>query len=68
MNKGQKVLAAVLGLIAVEVLPVSVVSTRMMLDGVEVTYEVDDEQLDSLEVELAAAERAAEKDMKEGEL
>lgn len=67
MNKGQKVIAAVLGLIAVELLPVSVVATRMLIDGVEVTYEVEDEQLDELEAELSEAERQAEKDMKEGE-
>lgn len=67
MNKGQKVLAGILGLVAVELLPVSVVATRAIVGGIEVTYEVDDEELDELESELAEAERVAEKDMKEGE-
>lgn len=68
MNKGQKVLTAVVALLAVELLPVSVVATRMLMDGVEVTYEVEEEQLDELEAELSEAERQAEKDMKkEGE-
>ena len=67
MNKGQKVLAGILGLVAVELLPVSVVETRAIVGGIEVTYEVDDEELDELESELAEAERVAEKDMKEGE-
>lgn len=67
MNKGQKVLAGILGLVAVELLPVSVVATRALVGGIEVTYEVDDDELDELESELAEAERVAEKDMKEGE-
>ena len=67
MNKGQKVIAGILGLVAVELLPVSVVATRALVGGIEVTYEVDDEELDELESELAEAERVAEKDMKEGE-
>jgi len=67
MNKGQKVIAGILGLVAVELLPVSVVATRALVGGIEVTYEVDDDELDELESELAEAERVAEKDMKEGE-
>jgi len=67
MNKGQKVLASILGLVAVELLPVSVVETRAIVGGIEVTYEVDDDELDELEAELSEAEEAAMKDMKEGE-
>ena len=64
MNKGQKVLAGILGLVAVELLPVSVVATRAIVGGIEVTYEVDDEELDELESELAEAEQVAEEDMR----
>ena len=66
MNKGQKVLASILGLVAVELLPVSVVETRAIVGGIEVTYEVDDDELDELEAELSEAEEVAKKDM-EGE-
>lgn len=66
MNKGQKVLASILGLVAVELLPVSVVATRAIVGGIEVTYEVDDEELDELEAELSEAGEVAKKDM-EGE-
>lgn len=69
MNKGQKVLAGLLGVVAVELLPVSVVSTRFLAGEVEVTYEVDDAQLDSLELELSDAMTVAMGDMiEEGEL
>lgn len=64
MNNGQKVLAGILGLVAVELLPVSVVATRAIVGGIEVTYEVDDEELDELESELAEAEQVAEEDMR----
>lgn len=69
MNKGQKVLAGLLAVVAVGLLPVSVIATRAIMGGYEVTYEVDDEQLSELEAEMGRARRAAMKDMiKEGEL
>lgn len=65
MNKGQKVLAGLLAVVAVELLPVSVIATRAIMGGYEVTYEVDDEQLSELEAEMGAARDAAMDDMKE---
>lgn len=65
MNKGQKVLAGLLAAVAVELLPVSIIATRAILGGYEVTYEVDDEQLSELEAEMGAARDAAMDDMKE---
>ena len=65
MNKGQKVLAGLLALVAVELLPVSIISTRVIMGEVEVTYEVDDEELSELESELGEARDAAMHDMNE---
>ena len=65
MNRGQKVLAGLLAVVAVELLPVSVIATRSIMGGYEVTYEVDDEQLSELEAEMGRARRAAMKDMME---
>lgn len=66
MNKGIKALTGLVALVAVELLPVSIVATRVLVDGVEFTYEVDDSELDELEADLEAAREQAEKDM-EGE-
>lgn len=66
MNKGIKALTGLVALVAVELLPVSIVATRVLVDGVEFTYEVDDSELDELEADLDAAREQAEKDM-EGE-
>ena len=66
MNKGIKALTGLVALVAVELLPVSIVATRVLIDGVEFTYEVDDSELDELEEDLEAAREQAEKDM-EGE-
>ena len=66
MNKGIKALTGLVALVAVELLPVSIVATRVLIDGVEFTYEVDDSELDELEADLEAAREQAEKDM-EGE-
>lgn len=66
MNKGIKALTGLVALVAVELLPVSIVATRVLIDGVEFTYEVDDSELDELEADLDAAREQAEKDM-EGE-
>ena len=63
MNKGQKVLAGLLGVVAVELLPVTVVATRIVMGEVEVTYEVDDEELNGLMDELSEAAEVAERDM-----
>lgn len=72
MNKGQKAIAGLLGLLVVEALPVSIVSTRTLVGGIEVTYEVDDERLERFEADTLRAMRAAERDMggmiEEGEL
>lgn len=65
MNKGQRVLAGLLALVAVELLPVSIVSTRVLGGEVEVTYELDDEELSELESELGEARDAAMRDMNE---
>lgn len=65
MNKGQKVLAGLLALVAVELLPVSIISTRVLMGEVEVTHEVDDEELSELESELGEARSAAMHDMNE---
>lgn len=66
MNKGIKALTGLVALVAVELLSVSIVATRVLVDGVEFTYEVDDSELDELEADLEAAREQAEKDM-EGE-
>lgn len=66
MNKGIKALTGLVALVAVELLPVSIVATKVLVDGVEFTYEVDDSELDELEADLEAAREQAEKDM-EGE-
>ena len=65
MNKGQKILAGLLALVAVELLPVSIVSTRVLMGEMEVTYEVDDDELSALESELGEARDAAMHDMNE---
>lgn len=66
MNKGIKALTGLVALVAVELLPVSIVATKVLANGVEFTYEVDDSELDELEADLEAAREQAEKDM-EGE-
>ena len=63
MNKGQRVIAGLLAVIAVELLPVAVIGTRAVMGGVEVTYEVDDDELSELESELNEAEEVAKRDM-----
>lgn len=65
MNKGQKVIAGLLAVIAVELLPVAVVGTRFVMGDVEVTYEVDDDELSELEAELSEAGEVARRDMNE---
>lgn len=65
MNKGQKVLAGLLAVVAVELLPVSVIATRAVVGGVEVTYEVAEDELEELENELSEAAAVAERDMNE---
>lgn len=65
MNKGQRVIAGLLAVIAVELLPVAVIGTRAVMDGVEVTYEVDDAELEELEKEMARAGTVARRDMNE---
>lgn len=65
MNMGQKILAGLLALVAVELLPVSIVSTRVLMGEMEVTYEVDDDELSALESELGEARDAAMHDMNE---
>lgn len=63
MNKGQRVIAGLLAVIAVELLPVTIIGTRAVMGGVEVTYEVDDDELSELESELNEAEEVAKRDM-----
>lgn len=65
MNKGQRVIAGLLAVIAVELLPVAVIGTRAVMGGVEVTYEVSDEELEELEDEVNAAGEVARRDMNE---
>lgn len=65
MNKSQKILAGLLALVAVELLPVSIVSKRVLAGEIEVTYEVDDDELSELESELSEARNAAMHDMNE---
>lgn len=66
MNKGIKALTGLVALVAVELLPVSIVATKVLTEGIEFTYEVDDSELDELEADMEAAREQAEKDM-EGE-
>jgi len=63
MNKGQRVIAGLLAVIAVELLPVTIIGSRAVMGGVEVTYEVDDDELNELESELNEAEEVAKRDM-----
>lgn len=65
MNKGQKVLAGLLAVVAVELLPVTVVATRVVMGEIEVTYEADESELEELENELSEAAAVAERDMNE---
>jgi hypothetical protein len=65
MNKGQKVLAGLLAVVAVELLPVTVVATQVVMGEVEVTYEVNEDELEELENELSEAAAVAERDMNE---
>ena len=65
MNKAQKALTGLVALVAVELLPVSIVATQVLADGIELTYEVDDEQLSELEEQMGEAREQAEKDMSE---
>lgn len=65
MNKGQKVLAGLLAVVAVELLPVTIVATQVVMGEVEVTYEVDEDELEELENELSEAASVAERDMNE---
>ena len=57
------VLSPLLAVIAVELLPVTIIGTRAVMGGVEVTYEVDDDELSELESELNEAEEVAKRDM-----
>ena len=65
MNKGQKVLAGLLAVVAVELLPVTIVATQVVMGEVEVTYEVNEDELEELENELSEAAAVAERDMNE---
>ena len=65
MNKGQRVLAGLLAVVAVELLPVTVVATRVVMGTIEVTYEADESELEELENELSEAAAVAERDMNE---
>ena len=65
MNKGQKVLAGLLAVVAVELLPVTVVATQVVMGEVEVTYEVNEDELEELANELSEAAAVAERDMNE---
>lgn len=65
MNKGQKVLAGLLAVVAVELLPVTIVATQVVMGEVEVTYEVNEDELEELENELSEAASVAERDMNE---
>lgn len=65
MNKGQKALAGLLAVVAVELLPVTIVATQVVMGEVEVTYEVNEDELEELENELSEAAAVAERDMNE---
>ena len=59
MNRGVKVLAGLLGVVAVELVPVTIASVRVLRDGIELTYSVEEDALSAVESELEEAERVA---------